>query len=99
MVKDAEAHEAEDKQRKEAIEARNQLDSLVFQMEKMLADNREKLDEAARAEVERGIENAKKVLEANKEAERGGAVQDRVQVAAEGLVQDGRADVQAGGTE
>ena len=52
MVKDAEAHEAEDKKRKEAIEARNQLDSLVFQMEKMLAENRDKIDEAARAEVE-----------------------------------------------
>jgi len=68
MVKDAEANEAEDKQRKEAIEARNQLDSLVFQMEKMVGENRDKIDEAARAEVERGIENAKKVLEANKDA-------------------------------
>ena len=56
------------RQRKEAIEARNQLDSLVFQMEKMVDENRDKIDEAARAEVERGIENAKKVLEANKDA-------------------------------
>src|SRR5689334_8215732 len=63
MVKDAEAHEAEDKQRKEAVEARNQLDSLVFQMEKMLSENRDKLDEASRAEVERGLESSKKVLE------------------------------------
>jgi molecular chaperone DnaK len=68
MVKDAEAHESEDKKRKEAVEARNQLDSLVFQMEKMVGENREKLDAAAVAEVERGIEEAKKVLEANKEA-------------------------------
>ena len=70
MVKDAEEHEAEDKKRKEAIEARNQLDSLVFQMEKMLDENRDKIAEAARAEVERGIEDAKKVLEANKDAAR-----------------------------
>jgi molecular chaperone DnaK len=68
MVKDAEANEADDKQRKEAIEARNQLDSLVFQMEKMVGENRDKIDEAARAEVERGIENAKKVLEEHKDA-------------------------------
>jgi molecular chaperone DnaK len=68
MVKDAEAHESEDKQRKEAVEARNQLDSLVFQMEKMVGENREKLDEASRAEVERGIEDAKRVLENNKDA-------------------------------
>jgi molecular chaperone DnaK len=40
----------------------------VFQMEKMLAENRDKIDEAARADVERGITEAKKVLEANKDA-------------------------------
>jgi molecular chaperone DnaK len=68
MVKDAEAHEAEDKQRKEAIEARNQLDSLVFQMEKMLADNKDRIDAAARGDVETGIADAKKVLEDNKDA-------------------------------
>src|SRR3954452_17575989 len=68
MVKDAEANETADKARKEAVEARNQLDSLVFQMDKMLAENRDKIDAAARADVERGIENAKKVLEANKDA-------------------------------
>ena len=72
MVKEAESHEAEDKARKEAVEARNQLDSLVFQMEKMLSENREKIDEAARADVERGLEEAKKVLEANKEAKEAG---------------------------
>ena len=37
-------------------------------MEKMLNENRDKIDEAARAEVERGIEDAKKVLEENKDA-------------------------------
>src|SRR5262249_40937660 len=43
-------------------------DSLVFQMEKMVSENRDKLEESTRAEVERGIEAAKKVLEDNKEA-------------------------------
>ena len=69
MVKDAETNEAEDKKKKEGIEARNQLDSLVFQMEKMVAENRDKIEEAARVEVETGITNAKKVLEDNKEAQ------------------------------
>jgi molecular chaperone DnaK len=41
MVKDAEAHEAEDKARKETIEARNHLDSAVYQAEKLLTENRE----------------------------------------------------------
>jgi molecular chaperone DnaK len=68
MVKDAEAHEAEDKKRKEAIEARNQLDNLVFSLEKTVNENREKLDPAALAEVEEGLKNAKKILEENKDA-------------------------------
>jgi len=68
MVKDAEANEASDKQRKEAVEARNKLDSLVFTLDKTVADNREKLDPAALAEVETGLTEAKKVLEENKEA-------------------------------
>jgi molecular chaperone DnaK len=67
MVKDAESHESEDKARREGIEARNHLDSAVYQAEKMLSENRDKLPEAERAEVEREIESAKKVLEANKD--------------------------------
>jgi molecular chaperone DnaK len=68
MVRDAESHEAEDKARKDAIEARNHLDSAVYQAEKLVADNRDKLPEADRAEVEREIEAAKKVLEQHKES-------------------------------
>ncbi|HNK45056.1 MAG TPA: molecular chaperone DnaK, partial [Pseudomonadota bacterium] len=68
MVRDAESHEAEDKARKDGIEARNHLDSAVYQAEKLVAENREKLPEADRAEIEREIESAKKVLEQNKDA-------------------------------
>ncbi len=67
MIKDAELHEADDKARKEAVEARNQLDNTVYQAEKMLNENREKLPEAERAEMEREIESAKKALEASKD--------------------------------
>ena len=67
MVKDAEAHEADDKSRKEAIEARNHLDNGVYQAEKMLNDNRDKIPETERAELERQIETAKNVLEQNKD--------------------------------
>lgn len=73
MVKDAEAHEADDKARRESIEARNHLDSAVYQAEKLVNDNRDKIPEAERAEVEREIEAAKKVLEANREAKDAGA--------------------------
>ena len=63
MVTDAESHADEDKKRREGIDARNQLDSLIYQTEKTLADNASSLDEAARAEVETAIAEAKKVLE------------------------------------
>ncbi len=71
MVKEAEQNESSDKAKKEAVEARNQLDSLVFQMDKMLAENRDKVDEAARLEVEEGLKKAKKVLEDNKDVSDG----------------------------
>jgi len=68
MVDEAAQNESADKAKKEAVESRNQLDSLVFQIEKTLGENRDKVDEAARLEVEEGIKKAKKVLEDNKEA-------------------------------
>src|SRR5262249_16341753 len=63
-----ESHEADDKVRREAIEARNHLDSAIYQADKMLNENRDKLPEAERPDVEREIESAKQVLEANREA-------------------------------
>jgi len=67
MMKDAEAHAAEDKQRREEADIRNQGDSLVYQTEKFLKDNEEKLnagDNAAKkAEVETAIADLKKTLE------------------------------------
>ncbi len=73
MVRDAESHEADDKARKEAIEARNHLDSAVYQAEKLVADNRDKIPEADRAEVEREIEAAKKVLEQHRDSKEASA--------------------------
>jgi molecular chaperone DnaK len=63
MVKDAESHAAEDKGRREQIENRNQLDSLAYQTEKLLNDNRENLDTEAISAVETAVADARKVLE------------------------------------
>src|SRR4030095_1811469 len=52
MVKEAQEHEVEDKQRREAIEARNQLESLVFSVQKHFDENRDKIPEADRSELE-----------------------------------------------
>ena len=62
MAKDAEAHAAEDKEAKEKIEAKNQLDSLVYNVEKMLKDGGEKVDAADKGEVESALAEAKSTL-------------------------------------
>ncbi len=62
MAKDAEAHAAEDKEAKEKIEARNQLDSLVYNVEKMLKDGGEKVEASDKSEVESALAEAKSAL-------------------------------------
>jgi molecular chaperone DnaK len=61
MMRDAESHSADDARKREEIEARNRLDGLVYQMEKTLSDNREKVGAVA-GEVESAIAEAKKAL-------------------------------------
>ena len=65
MMRDAEAHSEEDKRKREAIETKNRLDSLIYQTEKTIADNREKIPVGVISEVESAIAEAKKVVEAN----------------------------------
>ncbi len=63
LVKDADAHSEEDKTRREQVEARNQLDSLVYQTDKLLNDNREQLDAGAISDVEGAVKAARESLE------------------------------------
>ena len=63
MVREAEAHAEEDRRKKEEIELRNQLDGLVYSVEKTLNENREKIPVSDIKEVEEAIAEAKKVLE------------------------------------
>jgi molecular chaperone DnaK len=62
MMRDAESHSAEDQTKRDEIEARNKLDGLVYQMEKTLSENREKVSAVA-GEVEASIADAKKAVE------------------------------------
>jgi molecular chaperone DnaK len=62
MAKDAEAHASEDKEAKEKIEARNQLDSMVYNVEKMLRDGGDKVAEADKSDVESALADAKSTL-------------------------------------
>jgi molecular chaperone DnaK len=67
MVKDAAEHEAEDKKRREAIEARNKLEALTFQVQKHLDDNRDKIAEADRTELEAALKDAKDTVDNNRD--------------------------------
>jgi molecular chaperone DnaK len=65
MTKDAEAHAAEDKERREEIETRNRADQAVYGAEKFLKESGEKLDAADRHAIESASNDVKKALEAN----------------------------------
>jgi len=62
MMKDAEAHSADDETKKAEIEARNRLDGLVYNVEKTFADSKEKLESSDASAVEAAIEEAKTAL-------------------------------------
>ena len=63
MAKEAEAHSSEDKEKREEIEARNSLDGLVYNIEKMLKEAGDKIQGAEKSEVESVLAEAKTVLE------------------------------------
>jgi molecular chaperone DnaK len=63
MAKEAEAHAAEDKTKRDEIEARNQLDSMVYNVEKMLKEHGDKISASEKGEVEAAVAESKKALE------------------------------------
>ncbi|WP_109486611.1 molecular chaperone DnaK [Occallatibacter savannae] len=69
MAKDAESHAAEDKEKREEIEARNALDGLVYNIDKMLKESGEKVQAADKTEVESALADARKALDGGKAAD------------------------------
>ncbi len=65
MIRDAEAHAEDDRKRREEAEIRNNADSLVYQMEKVLRDNADKVDDAEKATVEGPLAELKTALAGN----------------------------------
>jgi molecular chaperone DnaK len=63
MAKDADVHSTEDKEKREEIEARNSLDGLVYNIEKMLKESGDKIEGPEKGEVESVLADSKKVLE------------------------------------
>ena len=66
MVREAEQHADDDRMRREEVESRNRLDSLVYSTEKLVKDNQEKLPEAQRKDTEAAIAEGRKALETSK---------------------------------
>jgi molecular chaperone DnaK len=69
MAKEADAHSAEDKAQRETIDSKNQLDSMVYSVEKMLKEQGDKISGSDRGDVENAIADAKKALESNDKAQ------------------------------
>ncbi|MGA3032409.1 MAG: molecular chaperone DnaK [Terracidiphilus sp.] len=63
MAKEADSHAAEDKEKREEIEAHNQLDGMVYNIDKMLKDSGEKVQAADKSDVESALADARKTLE------------------------------------
>ena len=80
MMKDAEAHAEEDKQKREEVETRNRADSLVYETEKNLKEFGDKVDDATKEKVNAGVERVKQALEANNNAEIKSATDDLMQI-------------------
>ena len=68
-VKEAAEYEAQDKRKKEAVDARNEADAMVVQTEKALKDVGDKISESEKADVEAEIQNVKDILERTKDKE------------------------------
>ncbi|MBI4208968.1 MAG: molecular chaperone DnaK [Deltaproteobacteria bacterium] len=62
MVRDAESHAEEDKQRREQVDTRNHLDSLIYSTEKLLNENKEKITEPDRKPIEEALEEGRQAL-------------------------------------
>jgi molecular chaperone DnaK len=68
MTKEAQDHEADDKKRREAIEARNRLESLQFSVQKHFDENKDKIPAGERTVLEEALKDARSTLDSNKEA-------------------------------
>ncbi|WP_457973344.1 molecular chaperone DnaK [Arthrobacter sp. D1-17] len=68
MVRDAEEHAAEDKARREATDTRNTAEQLAYSVDKLIADNADKLPEEVKTEVQGDVDSLKKALEGTDDA-------------------------------
>jgi molecular chaperone DnaK len=87
MAKDAEAHASEDKDQRDKVEARNGLDSLVYNVEKMIKDGGEKVAAADKVDVEAALAEAKKTLEGDPSASEMNGAKEKLTAASHKLAE------------
>ncbi len=100
MAKEADAHSAEDKAQREVIDSKNQLDSMVYSVEKMLKEQGDKISGSDRGDVENAIADAKKALESSDKAQMDKARETLTQAShklAEQMYKAAQAQTPAGG--
>ena len=102
MVEEADSHAAEDKQRRQEIEARNQLDSLIYTTEKMLNENRDKIPVGEISGIEEALQEGKKALESGNADQIRQAIEQITKAShkmAEAMYQRAQTEQQAPGAE
>jgi len=97
MAKEADAHSAEDKTRREEIEAKNQLDSMVYNIEKMLKEHGDKISGTERGDVENALADAKKAIESGDKSQMDSA-REKLTAASHKLAEQMYKATQAAGT-
>ncbi|WP_414662072.1 molecular chaperone DnaK [Horticoccus sp. 23ND18S-11] len=96
MTKEAELHAAEDKKRKEAVEAKNQLDTAIYQLEKTIKESGDKIPSGIKTKGETVVAEAKKDLESN-DTDRMKAALEKISAVGGELYQEVQKSTQAAG--
>jgi molecular chaperone DnaK len=78
MAKEADAHASEDQTKREEVEARNSLDNMVYNVEKMLKDNGDKVSGSEKSDVETALTEAKATLQGSASAAEMNAAREKV---------------------
>jgi molecular chaperone DnaK len=87
MARDAESHASEDKEKRDQIEARNGLDSMVYNIEKMLKESGDKVSGSEKSDVESSLADAKKTLEGTPSASELNAAREKLTAASHKLAE------------
>ena len=75
MVQDAESHSEEDQKNRETVEVRNKLDSLIYDVEKNLKENRDKIGEEEAKSIDEAVEKGREAMKGNDKEEIEGAIE------------------------